>query len=151
MQVHFPSVRTAQVKCLLFDRTIPLNLYSLWPTVIFSYNLTTFLSSGENSIKTNFESAVEVKSGSHVEVSQSGQVNLFQVESEQQKQTVARSCNSAHIFAMQIWSHNLLKLSYLELPPFGMPHKVTGRLLETKINSFHLEQACQRSFLQKID
>ena len=29
--VHFSWMRTAQVKCLLYDRTIPFNLYLVWP------------------------------------------------------------------------------------------------------------------------
>ena len=36
----------------------------------------TFISSGENSIKTIFESAMEVKTGSHVKVAQPGQFNF---------------------------------------------------------------------------
>ena len=61
--VHFSWMRTAQVKCLSYDRTIPFNLYLVWPTFIFLYNFITFISSGENSIKTNFECAAEVKIG----------------------------------------------------------------------------------------
>ena len=69
-------MRTSQVKCLLYDRTIPFNLYSVWPTFIFSYNFITFISSGENSVTTNFECATEVKIGSLVGVSQSGRFNF---------------------------------------------------------------------------
>ena len=76
-------MRTAQVKHLLHDSTIPFNLYSVWPTFIFSYNFITFISSGENSTKTNFEGATEVKIGSHVGVSIHNQGSLtFQVEFE---------------------------------------------------------------------
>ena len=50
-----------------------------------------------------------------------------------------QDCDSAHIFAMQIWSQNLPKFSYLELHPFGMSHKMAGRFLEMKRYSFHLE------------
>ena len=50
---------------------LPIKLYSVWSTFIFSYNFITFIYSGDNSIKTNFECATEVKTGSHVGVSQS--------------------------------------------------------------------------------
>ena len=39
---------------------------------IFSYNLMTVISSVENSTKTNLECVAQVKTGSHVAVSQSG-------------------------------------------------------------------------------
>ena len=43
---------------------------------------------------------------------------------------------SAHIFAMPIWSQNLPKLSYLELYPFGMSDKMTGRLFNRDVIHF---------------
>ena len=69
-------MRTTQVKCLIHNCTIPFNLYSVWPTFTFSYNLITFIGSGENSLKTNSECATEVKISSLIGISQLRQFNF---------------------------------------------------------------------------
>lgn len=76
IKVHFPPMRTAQVKWLLYDRTIPFNWYSVSPTFILSYKCIPFISSGENSMKWNFECAAEVRNCSNVGFSQSGKLNF---------------------------------------------------------------------------
>ena len=63
---------------------------------------------------------------------------------------MARNCDSVHIFPMPTWSQNLPKLSYLELHPFGMSHKMTGRFFRRDDIHFIWSKLAKSSFLKDL-